>query len=281
MGTLCLVATPIGNLEDVTPRALRALGTADLVLAEDTRRTRVLLDRHGVKAKPVSLYAHNEAARVERALSVLEEGGEVVLVSDAGTPVISDPGERLVAAAILAGHRITIAPGPSAVPAALAVSGLPPIPFTFVGFLSRKASERDALLEDLASRRDTLVLFESPRRLVATLQRLVSVLGDRRACVARELTKLHEEVVHGSLRELAEHFGDSVKGEVTLVVEGAPQEVRVGSVAEFDPEIHAGLKKGESSKQLSVRLAEESGLPRRVVYGRILALRDRREAGRI
>jgi 16S rRNA (cytidine1402-2'-O)-methyltransferase len=109
----------------------------------------------------------------------------------------------------------------------------------------------------------------------------VSVLGDRRACVARELTKLHEEVVHGSLRELAEHFGDSVKGEVTLVVEGAPQEVRVGSVAELDPEIHAGLKKGESSKQLSVRLAEESGLPRRVVYGRILALRDRREAGRI
>jgi len=280
VGTLCLVATPIGNLEDVTPRALRALGTADLLLAEDTRRTRVLLDRHGVKAKPVSLHAHNEAARVERVLSVLEEGGEVVLVSDAGTPVISDPGERLVAAAIHAGHRITIAPGPSAVPAALAVSGLPPIPFTFVGFLSRKASERDALLEDLASRRDTLVFFESPRRLVATLQRLTSVLGDRRACVARELTKLHEEVVHGSLQELAEHFGDAVKGEVTLVVEGALQAVRVASVAELDPEIHAGLARGESSKQLSVRLAGESGFPRRVVYGRILELRDRKKAGR-
>ncbi len=138
MGTLLLVATPIGNLEDVTPRALRALAAADLLLAEDTRRTRILLDRYAVKAKPVSLHAHNEVARIERALSILEDGGEVVLVSDAGTPVISDPGERLVAAAIAAGHRISIAPGPSAVPSALAVSGLPPIPFTFVGFLPRR-----------------------------------------------------------------------------------------------------------------------------------------------
>lgn len=279
MGTLRLVATPIGNLEDVTPRALRALGSADLLLAEDTRRTRVLLDRHGVKAKPVSLHAHNEAARIERALSVLEEGGDVVLVSDAGTPVISDPGERLVAAAILAQHRITIAPGPSAVPSALAVSGLPPIPFTFVGFLSRKASERDALLEELAVRRDTLVFFESPRRLAATLHRLATVMGDRRACVARELTKLHEEVVHGSLLELAVRFGDGVRGEVTLVVEGAPPEARVSSVTELDAEILTGLGAGESSKQLSLRLAKESGLARRVVYGRILTLREAREDG--
>lgn len=273
MGTLLLVATPIGNLEDVTPRALRALESADLLLAEDTRRTRVLLDRHAVRAKPVSLHAHNEVARIRRALSILEEDGQVVLVSDAGTPVISDPGERLVAAAIEAGHRISIAPGPSAVPSALAVSGLPPIPFTFVGFLPRKASERDALLEDYASRRDTLVFFESPRRLAATLRHLVAAFGDRRACVARELTKLHEEVAHGSLQELAERFPDSVRGEVTLVVEGAGAEAPPASVADFDPEILAGLDAGESSKELSMRVAKQSGLPRKVVYARILLLR--------
>ncbi len=274
MGTLLLVATPIGNLEDVTPRALRALAAADLLLAEDTRRTRILLDRYAVKAKPVSLHAHNEVARIGRALSILEDGGEVVLVSDAGTPVISDPGERLVAAAIAAGHRISIAPGPSAVPSALAVSGLPPIPFTFVGFLPRKASERDALLEDIAGRRDTLVFFESPRRLVATLRQLAAVFGDRRACVARELTKRHEEVVHGSMLELAEHFLDAVRGEVTLVVEGAAREAPVASVEELDAEILTGLAAGESSKLLSMRLAKQSGLPRKTVYGRIHVLRD-------
>jgi len=279
VGTLQLVATPIGNLDDVTPRALRALGSADLLLAEDTRRTRVLLDRHGVKAKPVSLHAHNEAARVERAVAVLEQGGVVALVSDAGTPVISDPGERLVAAAIAGRHRVTIVPGPSAVSSALAVSGLPPIPFTFAGFLPRAAGARDALLEDLGRRRDTLVLFESPHRLVATLQRLAALLGDRRACVARELTKMHEEVVHGSLFELAEHYRDGVRGEVTLVVEGAPPAAQPASVEELDAEILAGLSAGESSRELSQRLARESGLARRVVYARILALRDRGDEG--
>ena len=149
MGTLHLVATPIGNLEDVTLRALRVLGEAELVLAEDTRRTRKLLERYGVKARPLSLHAHNEAARVERTLGVLEGGGDVALVSDAGTPLVSDPGERLVAAVVEAGFAVSPVPGPSALLAALSVSGLPAAPFLFVGFPPRKAGARDGLLERL------------------------------------------------------------------------------------------------------------------------------------
>ena len=273
MGTLTLVATPIGNLEDVTQRALRVLGRAALVLAEDTRRTRVLLDSHGVAARPVSLHAHNESARIDRALAVLDDGGEVALVSDAGTPVISDPGERLVGAAIDAGHRVTVAPGPSAVPSALALSGLPPIPFTFVGFLPRRAGERNALLGELAARRDTLVLFESPRRLCATLRHLERALGDRRACVARELTKVHEEVVRGALSELFLHYEKGVKGEVTLVVAGAAEVAPVPAVQDLDGEIRGALARGEPSKALSERLAAQSGLSRRAVYRRILEVR--------
>jgi 16S rRNA (cytidine1402-2'-O)-methyltransferase len=275
-GTLHLVATPIGNLEDVTLRALRVLGEADLVLAEDTRRTRVLLDRHAVKARPVSLHAHNEAARTERALAVLEAGGDVALVSDAGTPLVSDPGERLVAAAIAAGHAVVAVPGPSAVLAALAVSGLPLERFSFLGFLPRRAGARDALLERLRARPETLVLFESPNRLAASLRRLAAVLGDdRRAAVARELTKRHEEVARGSLAELSRRFADGARGEVTIVVAGAPP-AAAPAIEDLDAEIRRQIAQGRPSREIARALASAAGLPRRQVYERVLALRSRR-----
>ncbi len=276
MGTLHLVATPIGNLEDVTLRALRVLGEAELLFAEDTRRTRKLLERHAVKARSVSLHAHNEAARIEKTLAVLEGGGSVALVCDAGSPLISDPGERLVAAVVEAGHEVTAVPGPSALLAALSISGLPAVPFSFVGFLPRRAGERDALLERLRERAETLVFFESPRRLAATLRRLCGVLGDRAACVARELTKLHEEAARGPLSELAERFAAGTRGEVTIVVAGAAPADRTDRLdAEaLDAEIRARLAAGGSSRAIAAELTPRSGLRRRDVYARAVALRD-------
>ena len=272
MGTLHLVVTPIGNLEDVSQRALRVLGEADLLLAEDTRRTRILLDRHGVSARPLSLHAHNEAARVSRVLAVLGEGGSVAVVSDAGTPLVSDPGQRLVAAAVAGGHDVSAVPGPSAVLAALAVSGLPVDRFSFLGFLPRRAGERDALLESIRDRPDTLVLFESPRRVAATLRRLAERLGDRAACVARELTKLYEEAARGSLAELAERFAEGARGEVTIVVAGAAHAV-IDERA-LDAEICARLASGVSTREIAAELAARSGRSRRAVYARAVALRE-------
>ncbi len=271
MGTLYLVATPIGNLEDVTLRALRVLAEADLVLAEDTRRTRVLLERHGVSARSLSLHAHNEAARLARVLAVLGGGGDVALVSDAGTPLVSDPGERLVAAAVAAGHPVSAVPGASAVLAALAVSGLPPVPFRFVGFLPRRAGERRAGLERLRQAPETLVIFESPRRVGATLRQLASVFGTRRASVARELTKLHEEVVRGDLAALADRFEKGARGAVPLVVEGAPAAAPAPAAA-LDAEIRARLAAGESPRAIAAALAGED-VRRGTVYARALALR--------
>lgn len=270
VGTLYLVATPIGNLEDVTLRALRVLREASLVLAEDTRHTRKLLDRHNISCKPVSLHAHNEAARVERVIEALASG-DVALVSDAGTPLVSDPGERLVQAVVEAGHGVSAIPGPSAALAALTSAGLGSERFTFIGFLPRKAGARDALLERFADAAETLVLFESPQRLHTTLLALGDALGDRRACVARELTKLHEELVRGSLAELAERYAEGARGEVTLVVEGAPP-ASPPSAEVLDAEIRAALARGETPRDVAARLARP-GLPRRDVYQRVNALR--------
>jgi 16S rRNA (cytidine1402-2'-O)-methyltransferase len=279
MGTLHLVATPIGHLEDVTLRALRVLREAQLVLAEDTRRTRILLERHAISAKPVSLHAHNEAARTARVLAVLEAGGSAALVSDAGTPLVSDPGERLVAAAIAAGHAVVAVPGASAVLAALSVAGLPASPFSFAGFLPRRARERDAWLTAWRERPETLVLFESPRRLGTTLEAMSRILGERPACVARELTKLHEEVARGSLGELAERFAQGARGEVTIVVGGHPDQPAASPPLDLDAAILAGLDSGESTRQLAARIAPLCGVPRREVYARAVALRRSRPAG--
>jgi 16S rRNA (cytidine1402-2'-O)-methyltransferase len=272
MGTLYVVATPIGNLEDVTQRALAVLREASLVLAEDTRHTRVLLDRYGIAARPRSLHAHNEASRAEQALAVLAEGAAVALVSDAGTPLVSDPGERLVARAIEAGHSVVPVPGPSAPLAALIASGLPAAAFSFVGFLPRRAGERARRLAELAPRSETLVLFESPRRLGALLAELAAAFGPRRACVAREVTKLHEEFARGTLDELAARFAAGARGEVTVVVAGAAPAAVAADDASLRERVRAGLAAGLSARDLATRLARETGTPRRALYA--LALEE-------
>jgi 16S rRNA (cytidine1402-2'-O)-methyltransferase len=271
VGTLHVVATPIGNLEDVTLRALRVLREADLLLAEDTRRTRVLLDRHGIAARPRSLHAHNESARIDEVLAALAAGRAVALVSDAGTPLVSDPGGRLLAAALAAGHEVSPVPGPSAALAALLVSGLAPTPFAFLGFLPRRPGARREALTRWRGRPETLVLFESPRRVGATAREAAELLGDRPACVARELTKLHEEVVRAPLSALAERFADGARGEVTLVIGGGAPETTAPEA--LDARIRARLAAGQGPREIAAALAPEAGLPRRVLYARATALR--------
>jgi len=282
-GALYLVATPIGNLEDVTLRALRVLREAALVLAEDTRRTRILLERHAIAARPLSLHAHNEAARTAEVLAALAAGRDVALVSDAGTPLVSDPGERLVAAAIAAGHAVVPVPGPSAVLAALAASGLPAVPFAFLGFAPRRAGERAERFAAWCGRPETLVLFESPNRLAATLRALVDALGERPACVARELTKRHEEWARGTLSELAERFAAGARGEVTIVVGGAPAgEAAPAARAEpvdLDARIAALAAAGRGAREIAVALARETDLPRRELYARASAAPRARRGG--
>ena len=275
-GTLYVVATPIGNLEDLTRRAERVLGEVAYIYAEDTRRTRTLLTHIGVSTRARSLHAHNEQGRVGELLAALASGDSVALVSDAGTPVVSDPGERVVLAAAQAGYRVEALPGASAVMAALAVSGLPPLPFVFLGFLPKKSGARRECVAAYRDRPETLVLFESPQRLARTLGELNESLGPRRACVARELTKLHEEVARGSLSELAERFAEGVKGEVTLVVEGAEAGARDEALSdpELDERIRPLLAAGLGSREIASRLASESGRARRDVYARVVALRE-------
>jgi 16S rRNA (cytidine1402-2'-O)-methyltransferase len=281
MGTLHVIATPIGNLEDVTLRALAALREAELLFAEDTRRTRILLGRHAIPIRARSLHAHNEAARCEEALAALAAGKRVALVSDAGTPTVSDPGARLVAEAIAAGHEVIALPGASAVLAALVVSGLPATPFTFVGFLPRRGRERTDLLGALRERTETLVFFESPQRVAATLAELAQAFGDeRRACVARELTKLHEEAARGTLAELASRFAEGARGEITLVVEGA----RAGERAPLSGDalrerVAALLARGLSPRDVADVLRAETRAPRRELYALALALRGEARGG--
>jgi 16S rRNA (cytidine1402-2'-O)-methyltransferase len=219
-GRLLLCATPIGNLEDVTLRVLRALGEADMIACEDTRRTRVLLDRHGIAgARLTSLHEHNERARAKELVERVRAGETVALVSDAGMPLISDPGYVLVRECIEEGLPIQVLPGASAAPTALIASGLPVDRWCFVGFLPRKRGQRERLLADAA---ETLVAFESPRRLLATLEMLARLDPQRPVAVCRELTKLHEEVARGSAADLVERYRErSAKGEVVLVVGAA------------------------------------------------------------
>jgi 16S rRNA (cytidine1402-2'-O)-methyltransferase len=277
MGTLHVIATPIGNLDDVTLRALAALRAAELLYAEDTRRTRILLDRHGIAVRPRSLHAHNEAERCAEALGALDAGKNVALVSDAGTPTVSDPGARLVAEAIAAGHAVVALPGPSAVLAALVVSGLPPEPFSFFGFLPRRSRERIDLLDGLRARRETLVFFESPQRVGETLAELAAAFGARRACVARELTKLHEEAARGTLPELAARFAGGARGEITLVVEGASAASEASpSEDALRERVAALLARGLSPRDAAEALRVETGASRRALYALALAVKGER-----
>lgn len=222
--TLSVCATPIGNLDDVTLRVLAELRVADLVLAEDTRHTRGLLARHGIDAKLSSYHEHNEASRVAELVPRLLAGARIALVSDAGLPGVSDPGARLVRAALDAGIVVTVLPGPSAVETALVASGLVSERYAFVGFLPRKAGERATLWAELGSWRWPVVAFESPQRLGASLRSLASVAPDRDVVVCRELTKKFEEVVRGTASSLAERFAEPPKGEITLVLGPAAHE---------------------------------------------------------
>jgi 16S rRNA (cytidine1402-2'-O)-methyltransferase len=220
-GRLVVCPTPIGNLEDVTLRVLSALRDADVVACEDTRRTRVLLDRYGVKAKTVSYHEHNEAARSSELVRRMQEGETVALVSDAGMPLVSDPGFLLVQAAVAAGIGVEVLPGPSAALTALVVSGLPATTWRFVGFLPRKRGELERLLRGAT---ETLVAFESPRRVGAAMAVLAEVDPERPVAVCRELTKVHEEVVRGTAAALAQRYAsEEPRGEVVVVIGGAPE----------------------------------------------------------
>ena len=271
-----LVATPIGNLGDLAPRAVEALAGADVVACEDTRRTGLLLQRSGIGgAKLLIVNDHTEASRIAEVLQRLDRGERVAVVTDAGTPGISDPGERLVRAAIAAGHAVEVVPGPSAVVAALVVSGLPTGRFVFEGFLPRRGSARTERLAVLAAEERTIVLYESPHRAARTLADLGAAFGaSRRISVARELTKLHEEIWRGTLAEAAEWMAAvPPRGELAFVVEGAPPP---GPPAEDDLAVAlaAELERGTAVKEASAVVARRFGVPRRVAYALALRLRE-------
>lgn len=270
-GELCICATPIGHLDDITVRALRFLAKADLVLAEDTRRTGLLLKHHGLSCRLRAFHAHTPNEAIGGYVEQLQQGARIVLVSDAGTPVVSDPGARLTAAAREAGVRVTAAPGPSAVLAAIAVCGLRADHFRFVGFLPRSGAKRARALADLGSAEEASVFFESPRRLAATLDDLAPVVGQRRLAVCRELTKTHEEVVRGTADALRNHFADDARGEITVVIEAQAQAAPELSDADLDDRIAAGLAQGLHPRELAKELAKSTSISRRDAYDRIVA----------
>ncbi len=271
-GRLSIVATPIGNLEDVTLRALRVLRECDAVLAEDTRRTKALCAHHGIGTPLRAFHAHTPDAAVSQLVGELVGGAHLSLVSDAGTPLVSDPGAQLVAAAAAAGVRVEPIPGPSAALAAVSVAGLHLGAFRFVGFLPRSGGRRTRALEQAARAREATILFEAANRLPETLRDLVAAAGgERRAAVCRELTKLHEEIARGTLSELLERFAEAPRGEVTLVVEGASEEAVDTEGTPPEELAKALLERGLRTKDAARELAEVLGMPMRDAYALVLA----------
>ncbi|MFH9178883.1 16S rRNA (cytidine(1402)-2'-O)-methyltransferase [Streptomyces albogriseolus] len=284
-GTLVLAGTPIGDISDAPPRLAEELAGADVVAAEDTRRLRRLTQALGVtpKGRVVSYFEGNETARTPELVEELAGGARVLLVTDAGMPSVSDPGYRLVAAAVERDIRVTAVPGPSAVLTALALSGLPVDRFCFEGFLPRKAGERLGRLREVAEERRTLVYFEAPHRLDDTLAAMAEVFGaERRAAVCRELTKTYEEVRRGPLAELAAWAAEGVRGEITVVVEGAPEK-GPGETddAELVRRVRVREEAGERRKEAIAAVAAEAGLPKRQVFDAVVAAKnaDGRGAG--
>jgi 16S rRNA (cytidine1402-2'-O)-methyltransferase len=274
-GTLYLVSTPIGNLEDMTLRALRILKEVDLIACEDTRRTRILLAHYGIKTALTSLYEETERKKSGVLMGKITDGHSLAYVSDAGTPLISDPGYHLVKSAIEAGIPVVPIPGPSAVIAALSVSGMPSDRFAFFGFLPEKAGRRQSCLRKLKELPMTLVFYESPRRLVDSLRDIRDVLGDRDVAVTRELTKVFEEIIRGRASDVIGKLEPvGVKGEITLLVEGArerpvPGDGEIEALArEMDPQREL------STKDLAGRIAGELELPRKRVYDVVLKIRS-------
>jgi 16S rRNA (cytidine1402-2'-O)-methyltransferase len=266
--TLVLVATPIGNLGDLSPRAVDALAGADAIACEDTRRTGRLLAHAGITPPPlIVVNEHTEARRIPEILARLDRGERVAVVSDAGTPGVSDPGERLVRAAVEAGHEVEVVPGPSAAIAALVGSGLPTGRFCFEGFLPRKGSARTARLDDLTTETRTIILYEAPHRLLRTVSDLIAVLGSqRRLSIARELTKLHEEIWRGTLAE-AQHWADTAepRGEMVLVIEGAGAAPTIPA-EELDAAIAAERATGASRRDAAATVSQRLGVPKRRAY---------------
>lgn len=276
-GRLVLAGTPIGDFSDASARLRKVLGEADVVAAEDTRRLKRLTSELAitVTGRVLSFFEGNERERTPELVAALLEGQTVVVVTDAGMPSVSDPGYRLVAAAIEAGVQVTAVPGPSAVLTALALSGLPVDRFTFEGFLPRKSAERSRRFTELAREQRTMIFFEAPHRLAASLQDLADALGkDRRTAVCRELTKTYEEVKRGTAAELAEWAADGVRGEITIVVAGADPSARELGPEELAAEVAADEEAGTPRKEAIADVAKRYGVPKRTVYDAVLAARS-------
>lgn len=278
-GKLFVCPTPIGNLEDVTLRVLRVLKEVDLIASEDTRRTRILLNHYGIHTPALSYQEHNEEARGKQLIANIMEGSNVALVSDAGMPGISDPGFRLIRSCIDSGIAFEVLPGPDAISCALVSSGLPTNRFAFEGFLPRKSNARKKRLERIKEEERTLVFFEAPVRLTVMIKEVLEIFGNRRAVVARELTKKFEEIARGSLLELLKHFESKrVKGEIVFLVEEFKGEVNRLSSQEIELIIFSLSKEDKGTKEIAVELAEKTGLSKKDAYDLVTAkLSDRTE----
>lgn len=264
MPTLYIVATPIGNLEDISLRALRVLREVKLIAAEDTRKTRRLLTTYDIKTPMTSYFEHNKKTKLDHILNRLEEG-DIALVSEAGMPGISDPGYELIVAAGQRGISVVAVPGPSAVTTALAVSGLPTDRFTCIGFLPNKANARRRALESVAGETGTIIAFETPHRLLAALDDILLTLGDRRLAVCRELTKLHEEVFRGTVSEAINYFTQP-RGEFTLVIEGRTTKDKPRLTEAVERQLHQIYLTGATAKEAIATVAVETGLPKKELY---------------
>jgi 16S rRNA (cytidine1402-2'-O)-methyltransferase len=269
-GRLSVVATPIGCLEDITLRAIRILREADLILAEDTRHTRTLCSKHGINTPLRSFHAHTNDDKVDLLLAELVDGAHYALVSDAGTPVVSDPGVYLVSRAANAGIEVEAIPGPSAVLAALCVAGLPVRRFVFEGFLPRSGGDRTRALDRIAQSAITVVLFESPHRIHATLKDLERTLGgDRQIALCRELTKMHEQTIRGTAAEVRSELSDPARGEITIVVEGRPADAPVEDI-DLGALVIEWQREGLSTKEMTQKLQRDLGWKRNAAYQAIL-----------
>ena len=272
MPILYIVATPIGNLEDVTLRALRILKEVGLIAAEDTRKTRHLLTRYGIKTHLTSYNDHNKKTKLNYLLNQLEEK-DIALVSEAGMPGLSDPGYDLVVAAAEQGIPVVPVPGSSAVITALVASGLPTRQFTYVGFLPRKKGERVRLMASIAREPRTIVCFESPHRLLQTLSDIKEVAGDRKIAVAREMTKIHEEIFRGTISEAIEHFREP-RGEFTLIIAGNTEQESVTLTPKIENDLARLYRQGFSTKEAVAQISLSSGLPKKEVYKAWLKIKD-------
>ena len=264
MPTLYVVATPIGNLEDISLRALRTLREVKLIAAEDTRKTRRLLTTYDIKTPMTSYHEHNKRTKLDYILGCLEDG-DIALVSEAGTPGMSDPGYELIVAAIQRGIPVVPIPGPSVVITALVISGMPMNRITYIGFLPHKANARQNALESVANEHGTIVVLESPHRLLAALNDMLLILGDREVSVCRELTKLHEEVFRGSISQAIEHFTEP-RGEFTLVIEGKRDRDKPQLTEEIEKQLHYMHLSGATAKEAIAKVAGETGLSRKELY---------------